>query len=169
MVIWTIERFGHWCAKPTWLCRIRSPWIPLYGRCWRWSCWQCALRLRLRTNPYMASAVKRAYGISSRFFWLCWLSIWLGPRVRVPRRPMQCQLSAWTGSARWLGSKRLSDCVRVSHLRLRQAKLIAGVTHSNPYPTVGPGRHEAGRDGGTNGNVAVFNRVPRRRSTSFPW
>ena len=45
---------------------------------------------------------------------------------------------------------------------------FAGVTHSNPYQTVSLGRHEAGRDGGTNGDVAVLVRVPRRRSTSFP-
>ena len=34
-----------------------------------------------------------------------------------------------------------------------------GVTHSNPYPTVGPGRQEAGRDSGTNGNMAVLERA----------
>ena len=72
------------------------------------------------------------------------------------------------GSSEEFGSKRLSDCACDSHLRLRQAELVAGVTHSNPYQTVGPGRHEVGRDSGTNGNVAVFYRVPRRRSTSFP-
>jgi hypothetical protein len=41
-------------------------------------------------------------------------------------------------------------------MQLRQAKLIAGVTHSNPYLTVGPGRHEVGRDSGTHGNIAVL-------------
>jgi hypothetical protein len=30
------------------------------------------------------------------------------------------------------------------------------VTHSNPYLTVGPGRHEVGRDSGTNGDMAVL-------------
>jgi len=30
-----------------------------------------AIANSIRTNPYMASDVKRAYGISSRFFWLC--------------------------------------------------------------------------------------------------
>jgi hypothetical protein len=44
----------------------------------------------------------------------------------------------------------------------------SGVTHSNPYQTVGPSRREAGRDGGTNGNFAVLYGMPRRRSTSFP-
>ena len=52
--------------------------------------------------------------------------------------------------------ERLSDCACNSLLQLRPAKLIAGVTHSNPYPTVGPGQHEADRDGGTNGNIAVL-------------
>src|SRR5687768_10329304 len=33
--------------------------------------------------------------------------------------------------------------------KLRQAGLITGVMHSNPYQMVGPGRHEAGRDSGT--------------------
>src|SRR6516165_883486 len=64
---------------------------------------------------------------------------------------------------------RLLDCACVSHLPLRQAELIAGVTHSYPYLTVGLGWHEATRDSGTNGNLAVFDCVPRRRSTSFPW
>jgi len=41
-------------------------------------------------------------------------------------------------------------------LQLRQAELIAGVTHSNPYLTVGPGLHEACRDSGTNGSIAVL-------------
>jgi hypothetical protein len=41
-------------------------------------------------------------------------------------------------------------------LLLRQLGLDTSVTHTNPYLTVGPGRHEAGRDGGTNGNIAVF-------------
>jgi hypothetical protein len=36
------------------------------------------------------------------------------------------------------------DCVCVSHLRLHQAELVAGVTHSNLYQTVDPGLHEAG-------------------------
>lgn len=40
--------------------------------------------------------------------------------------------------------------------KLRQAGLITGVTHSNPYRTVGPGRHEAGRDCGTNGDIVVL-------------
>jgi hypothetical protein len=44
-------------------------------------------------------------------------------------------------------------------LQLRQAELFAGVTHSNPYLTVGPGRQGAGRDGGTNGNMAVLQRA----------
>jgi hypothetical protein len=44
-----------------------------------------------------------------------------------------------------------------------------------PYQTVGPGPHEAGRDCDTNGGIAVLHdwlpvdRVPRRRSSSFPW
>ena len=41
-------------------------------------------------------------------------------------------------------------------MQLRQAKLIVGVTHSNPYLTVGPGQHEIGRDSGTHGNMAVL-------------
>jgi len=35
----------------------------------------------------------------------------------------------------------------------------SGVTHSNPYPTVGPGQHEADRDSGTHGNMAVLERA----------
>jgi hypothetical protein len=40
-----------------------------------------------------------------------------------------------------------------------------------PYQTVGPGRHEAGRDCDTNGGIAVLcdgSRRSRRRSSSFP-
>lgn len=36
------------------------------------------------------------------------------------------------------------------------AGLNTDVTHSNPYPTVGPGRHEAGRDCDTNGGIAFI-------------
>ena len=44
-------------------------------------------------------------------------------------------------------------------LQLRQAELFAGVTHSNPYLTVGPGQHEVDRDSGTNSNTAVLQRA----------
>ena len=49
-----------------------------------------------------------------------------------------------------------SDCACNSLLQLHPAKLIAGVMHSNPYLTVGPGQHEADRDSSTNDNIAVL-------------
>jgi hypothetical protein len=84
------------------------------------------------------------------------------------RRPRQCQCSSRTGVGEVTRIEAAFDCACNSLLQLRPAKRIAGVTHSNPYLTVGPGLHEACRDSGTNGNLAVLYGVPRRRITSFP-
>ena len=49
------------------------------------------------TNPYLASAVKRAYGIWSRFFLALLTRFLVGSQGLVPRRPVQCQCAARTG------------------------------------------------------------------------
>lgn len=53
------------------------------------------------------------------------------------------------------------DCACNSRLQLRQARLDIDVTHSNPYSTVGPRRHDVGRDGTRSGNIAGRKRATR--------
>jgi hypothetical protein len=86
------------------------------------------------TNPYLASNVKRAYGILSRFF----------------SGFVDYVNGCWRGNSDRNGIRTAVAILNCSCVR------PCGVTHSNPYLTVGPGRNEAGRDSGTNGNIAAL-------------
>jgi hypothetical protein len=100
-----------------------------------------------RTNPYMASGVKRAHG---------YCPVYLGFLDLFRSDGCVRDDADRNGS---LTARAILTCGYVTPI---------GVTHSNPYQTVGPGPHEAGRDGGTNGNNVILCRMPRRRSTSVP-
>ena len=56
----------------------------------------------------------------------------------------------------WRGDSDRNDFLTARAILSHSYVKPSGVTHSNPYPTVGPGPHEADRDSGTNGNMAVL-------------